>query len=74
MSAELAMWVIYERPSDHPDDFVLCRHVVGPGTVMADARMYCAPTLDEIRLMLPSGLVCIGRSESDEPQIVETWL
>lgn len=74
MSAELAMWVIYERPIDYPDDFVLRRHVVGPGTVTPDARMYCAPTLDEIRLMLPSGLVCIGRSESDEPQIVETWL
>ena len=33
-----------------------------------------ADTLEAAREFIPYGLVCITRSESDEPQIIESWI
>lgn len=69
----LPMWVIYERPADYPQGFIARMHVIGEA---------CGPTitaikgekLQDVRAKLPAGVVCIGREDGDEPQIVEVWI
>jgi hypothetical protein len=36
--------------------------------------MFTAPTLAEVRALLPRGLICFARDDRDDPMIVETWL
>lgn len=72
----LFMWTIYERPLDYPRSFVARRWVVKPdGVVAAEDRVLVSDELEWLRdQMEDMGLYCIPRSESDEPQIVETWI
>ena len=76
MSDKLAMWTIYDHPSDYPNNFVARKFVIGDGSepVITKEMMVC-PSLTAIREMLAElGLSCITRSEDDDPKIVETWL
>jgi hypothetical protein len=76
----LAMYTVYENPSDYPGWFVVRRSVVtADGVVtMAPTLFARARTLKDCRAAIedahPEGLVCMHRSEGDEPQIVEVWL
>jgi len=56
-----------------PDCFVARKHLVLAGRTEPTAALRAAWTLDEVRAMLPSGLVCVTRNEEDDPRIVETW-
>jgi len=68
------MWVVYDHPSDYPDEYVARQHVVGVAGQQPTDRMMTG-TLESIRVALTNlGLVCITRSEEDDPVIVETWL
>jgi hypothetical protein len=72
----LPMWIVYEHPLDYPHDFVARKWRIRRGTpdpVPTD-DLLAAPTLDELRALLPPGLARIAPSLGDEPQIVETWL
>lgn len=72
------LWVIYERPVDWPDSFVVRRQKV----MLADRieRLWIDPiglaydTLAAARAALPYGLVNIGRSDDDAPSIKEVWV
>lgn len=67
----ITMWVIYERPFDHPQGFVTRRHVNG----VPDAKGFGYPTLEAARQFpLYYAFTNIGRMEKDEPQIVEVWV
>jgi hypothetical protein len=69
MSIEL--WVIYDHPSDLPQGYV-ARRWEGE-TPTEDALL--SYDLEALRDEMESrGLVCIPRSEGDEPQIVESWI
>lgn len=72
----MSMWVIYAKPKDFPDRFVvrqwkLFRGESGP-VPCSDHQL--ADTLDDARAKLPAGLVRINRYGDDDPSIVETWL
>lgn len=69
----LPMWVITERPTDYPDDYVARLHMSLPVPV-ATRVMLRRPTLEAVRRALPYGLVKLDRHEMDDPKIVEVWL
>lgn len=70
----LRVWTIYERPSDHPDWFVVrCSKVTREG-VMPSPVASLAVDLEHARQAVPEGAVCIGRMPEDDPCIVEVWL
>ncbi|MHC4864630.1 MAG: hypothetical protein ACYTEX_11125 [Planctomycetota bacterium] len=70
----LEIFVIYQNPSDHPGMFVTRRWIVGD-TMNAESKpMAVVETLDDARLVLPSGLIRLGRAPADDPVIVETWI
>ncbi len=70
-----AMFVIYDRPLDFPEQVVVRRHLAGAGWTKADDQAFAVvATLAEARAALPDGLVCIGRHPGDDPKIAEVWV
>jgi hypothetical protein len=75
MSDHLVNWVIYERPSDYPDKFVVRRwELRGTEEIVPDQECRLADSLEEARGLIPDGLYCVGRFAQDDPCIVECWL
>lgn len=70
----LAMWVVYDRPSDHPEHFVARCWRIEPGKTLPTADVLLAPTLEGVRQALPGGLTRLDRAEGDDPVVVETWI
>lgn len=70
----LAMWVIYERPSDYPESFVVRRVQVVAGKLLFDKTRELRLTLEEARAAIPAGLHNLGRQPGDDPVIREVWL
>lgn len=72
----LETWTLYDNPKDMPGYFVLRRFVVTKeGAVLASPEAYWCRDAEPLRAeMRKRGLCCMGRSHSDEPPIVETWL
>ncbi len=66
----LELFVIYDRPKDFPDYFVVRRFI---NDQPQDLLAVCS-TLKAVREHIPPGLICLARSPTDEPQIVETWV
>ncbi len=75
MSAEhatkLTIWTIYQSPSDHPGKWVLRGHDI-PGGPQAECLV--GNSLEEIRLAVPPGLICMDHDPLDDPVIVESWV
>lgn len=70
----LSMWTIYLDAKDFPGVYVARRFVIGPGTVTPTTHVI-QRTLPELREeMQRRGLVLMARNETDEPQIVESWI
>lgn len=71
----LEMWTVYKSPPEYPGKYVARLWVVVHGATepRQTGDMAIAPDLDSVRTMLPWGLVCLPRSEGDDPAIVETW-
>lgn len=73
--SDLAMWVVYDHPKDFPDQYVARQHVVGIAGNRPTGRTMGSDRLERVRAALENlGLVCIARSEKDDPVIIETWL
>jgi hypothetical protein len=72
--SELTGWAVYDHPRDYPQSFVARRWVGIAGKMIPTADMFVAETLDEVRALLPPGLVYFPRRRGDDPVIVETWL
>ena len=73
----ISMWAVYDHPSDYPEHWVARRFDIFHGIsepVPNREHFFTADTLEEIRNLIPSGLVCLTRSEGDDPCITETWL
>lgn len=66
----LTIWTVYEQPTDYPFEFVarLFLNDKPTDTILRDT------TLSGLRGKLPPGLVCLSRSDDDDPAIVESWL
>lgn len=71
MKRTLSIWVIYDHPTDYPDDFVARRFAYDRPT--DDVKL--ARNVMELRAdMMALGLSCITRSSNDDAKILETWL
>jgi hypothetical protein len=70
----LSMWTVYDKPKDHPTEFIVRRFdcsALGPVATL-DAW---TGSLELIReTLLQAGLIRLERHPDDEAQIVETWL
>lgn len=71
----LVQFVIYERPRDYPTAFVVREWRIGRGgTISRAEHPYAVVTsLEAARACIPEGMVCLQRSDGDEPQIREVW-
>lgn len=69
-SAGLPIWVVYEHPSDYPNECV-ARLFIGDQPTHVKLK---GETLEIVRRLLPAGLHRLPRMEGDEPHIVECWL
>lgn len=73
--ATITMFVIYDRPHDHPIGFVVRAWKVARGIVAPPALLGCdIAELSQARALIPSGSRCIGRAPEDDPKIVEVWV
>jgi hypothetical protein len=71
----LAMWTVYDHPTDHPDSFIARCHVVGSGIEGATTNTIRTETLRTMRMVLRmAGLTPIKRDPADDAKIVEVWL
>lgn len=71
----MEMWVIYERPRDFPNFFVVRRWFIRSdnGRLDPDRIALLANTLREARACIPEGLYRQPRFDGDDEKIVETW-
>lgn len=70
----LPMWVLYDRPSDHPDAYVARLHYSLPAPAPTDHHVITAD-VEALRLVLADlGCTRIARHPMDEAQIMETWI
>lgn len=71
----LAMWTVYDHPSDYPDCFIARESFTGRGVIAHTHNTIQADTLEAIREQLVDrGLVCLPRQPADDPVIMEVWL
>lgn len=70
----LPMWTIFgPGTADYPGKFLarLCFSL--PEVFVTDVLLH-ADSLEDIRDLLPVGLVALSRAAADDPNIIETWL
>jgi hypothetical protein len=71
---KLTVWVIYERPLDYPQGYVLRPQYALPGGEVALSQWaWTAPSAEAIRRSLPPGLYCEAAKPGDDPVILEVW-
>lgn len=71
---KLPMFVIYDHPSDFPDHYVARLWLTLPEEKATYFTIRCTD-LERIRDELrAAGMVCMGRTEGDDPQIIEVWI
>jgi hypothetical protein len=74
-SERLCFWVIYARPSDYPDHYVIRRQYVNQdGSISYNMNSHLFPDLQSARQFIPTGRIRFNRSPDDDPVIVESWL
>ena len=76
MTGHLNIWTIYVSPADYPGQYVARRFVVGGKDSHHGPtnEMFVADTLEEVRALLPPGLICMPREPGDDRVIVESWI
>lgn len=71
----LVVWVVFERPSDFPNKFVVRRQGATKTGVIAEAAPFAVvDTLEEAREAVPRHLFRLDRHPEDVPCLVETWI
>jgi len=72
----LELFVIYQNPSDFRGKFVVRGQVAqSDGSIRPNKEpLGVVESLDEARSLVPAGLVNLGRSDEDDPVIVECWV
>jgi hypothetical protein len=71
----LTVWVIYERPVEYPQGYVVRpQFAMRGGEVRVSVHAWASPNLDTLRGALPDGLVPFTRQPNDDPAIIEAWL
>jgi hypothetical protein len=71
----LGMWVVYDHPTDFPNEFVARRHVVNAKGSRPTEEVLTSTALDLLRSeLVERGLTMIPRFADDDPKIIEVWL
>jgi len=70
----LAIWTIYDKPSDHPEGVIARLHEVAMGRVEATEHTLKGDLRAIREIFLAAGLTQLSRQAGDEPQIVENWI
>lgn len=76
----IPLFVVYQHPRDYPEFFVVRKFEFvrepNPFTAMLRAtdEYRLSYTLEGVRSYIPTGMICFGRGQDDDPCIVETWL
>jgi hypothetical protein len=72
---DLAMWTVYDHPSDYPDYYIARKWLVGSKRAEPEAtdEILLDADLDALRKRIPPWLYCMGRQEGDDPKIIEVW-
>ncbi len=74
----LAMWVVYDRPKDHPTKVIVRKWVIAPPPVskpIATSEAFWTDSVDEAVGMLErAGWFPMPRDASDDASIVGTWM
>ena len=71
MKEELPIYVVYDHPSDYPDSYVVRKFNIDKpeGIIINDV------SLEKVRNKLEGmSLYNLGRSEGDDPKILECWI
>jgi hypothetical protein len=76
MDEGLSVFVVYERPTDYPADFVVRRQVVtSRGKIEPDPEPWAVVgSLEAARGLIPDGLHRVARHPEDFTSIVEVWI
>jgi hypothetical protein len=67
---DVSMWIIFEEPPAFPNQYVARRYC----SYMETGEFFVGNTLDDVRSMLPPGLIRLERSNHDDPTVRESWL
>jgi hypothetical protein len=70
----LAIWTVYDRPTDHPDGFIARMYVLERGASRPTDKTLKGELEDIRKIFWSAGLMKLSRQEGDEPQIVESWV
>jgi hypothetical protein len=72
----LAMWTVYECPSDFPEHFVARRFEVDGSGARPTPSIIMSNDIETLRdvLCFEMRLTVLARDPADDPKIVETWL
>jgi hypothetical protein len=71
--AMLVMWTVTWNSSDYPRKAVARPQYVGATVQMLNAVLV-ADSLNELRNLLPDGLIQMERFPGDDPVIIEVWM
>jgi hypothetical protein len=71
----LAIYTVYEKPRDFPEEYVVRVFTVQGGNLQPGAIVARAPTLEAVQTpFVERGLHRIPRAAGDDPRIVESWI
>jgi hypothetical protein len=71
----LAIWTVYDHPSDYPDDYIAFRDEITSAGSRRTGEVIRSTDLKHLRTALADyGLTRLPRDLLDDPVIVETWL
>lgn len=75
MSEDLAIWTVYDHPTDHPEFFIARKSLVtAKGAVMTDETLHSISLETLQSEMRHRGLRRMAPHPSDDPVIVEVWM
>jgi hypothetical protein len=69
-----SIWIVYNRPLDHPDGHIARRREVKKGINGPTVDAFVGDLKDIRKTFILAGLDCIARDPEDEPHVVESWL
>ena len=72
---KLIIYTIYDHPKDFPNHYVIKRDFIGTLVERDQNYLFMHRNLDECRKQMTAlRLSCVGRSEEDDPVILESWI
>jgi len=72
----LSMWVIYDHPKDYPNVYIARQWRCDSNTIIPTENVIMSRDLEIIRhtMLVDMHLTCLPRQESDNSNIIETWM